>query len=168
MGLNLSGLKRFEAVLKQTKENIKGKGENSFVGEKIKVAKETIADAYDGIPHTKVVVEKKNAVTYSIKVVDTQKRPTIAFDEFGTGEYAKGSYKGDLPKQSITFWSSKQKHTVPKWVYYYNNPKTKVTHGGIKGWMFGKTFSIGNNASNRMYYACKLAKKRIRSGQKWF
>ena len=164
MAFDLSGLNRFGKVLEQTKENLKGNKENSFIGQKIKIAKETIQEAYDSVSHVKVVVEKKDNTHYSIKAVDKQDRPTIAFDEFGTGFYAKGSYKGKLPTQKITFKTGvkgKVRSTYG-WEYYYQPSSAKITHGGIKGWMFGKTFSIGENASNRMYTACKLARARLR------
>ena len=166
MNLNLSGLKRFESVLNKTRENVKGKGENSFVKEKINIAKEIIEEAYADKSDVKVLVKKNSDLSYSIKAVDNKQRPTIAFDEFGTGFYAKGSYKGELPKQKITFYSAGVKRVTMGWEYYYPNKTTKVTHSGVKGWKFGKNFSIGENASNRMYNACKRVKEKIKGGKR--
>lgn len=162
MDVNLFGLKQFEATLNKTRENVKGKSENSFVKQKIGVAKDTIKEAYAGEMGIVVKVVKKDSRHYSIRAVDLKPKPTIAFDEFGTGFYAEGSYKGKLPTQKITFISAGKKRVTMGWKYYYPNRQTKVTHGGFKGWKFGKNFSIGQDASNRMYNACKNVRGKLK------
>ena len=163
MSVDLSGLKRFNEVLSKAKENVKPNKKNPKIRRVIDIALEELNKAYSG-KNVKIVVENSKT-GFVIYVKDRSTRnPMIAFDEFGTGFYAKGSYPGQLPTQRITFTSAKKKRSTNGWEYYYDNPDTKVIHGGIYGWHTPNgTFHIGNNANATMYHACKKIIARVRS-----
>lgn len=57
----------------------------------------------------------------------------IAYLEYGTGLVGKGTYKGNLPTEILTFDSPKGvPQSTEGWVYYYHNELTK--HFG--GWFY--------------------------------
>ena len=69
----------------------------------------------------------------------------VAFFEFGTGEYAKGTYQGNLPQSGVPITGS--------WEYYYNS-KHKGEKNGIKGWFLDEAKTIfikGNEAEAEMW-----------------
>ena len=173
MSVDLSGLKRFNETLSVCRENIRSTKKNPKIERIINIAKEEITKAYTGKLNVKVIVEKYDG-GFTIYAIDTNSRnPMIAFDEFGTGFYARGSYPGKLPTQKITFTSSGKKKSTEGWVYYYDNPydksvknpsPAKVRHGGIYGWVTPNgVFHIGNVANATMYKACKKIIARVRS-----
>ena len=63
----------------------------------------------------------------------------VAFDEFGTGYYAQGTYEaategeGRLPMTPITFESGGLMHTTHGWQYYYPSA-AKAMKNGRYGW----------------------------------
>lgn len=67
----------------------------------------------------------------------------IAYIEFGTGEYAKGTYKGELPKSGVP--------KTGKWEYYYPSPYKKIGKYGNKGWWHNKKFHVGRPAGAQMW-----------------
>lgn len=68
----------------------------------------------------------------------------VAYIEFGTGEYAKGTYPGQLPQSGVPITGN--------WQHYYDNPKTKRTSkSGRKGWFYQKKFYVGNTAGAQMW-----------------
>jgi hypothetical protein len=69
----------------------------------------------------------------------------VAFFEFGTGEYASGSYKGSIPQSGVPI--------TGKWEYYYEEPASghKVTLNGVKGWFWDGNFVTGNKAEAEMW-----------------
>lgn len=69
----------------------------------------------------------------------------VAFFEFGTGEYASGSYKGSIPQSGVPI--------TEKWEYYYEEPASghKVTLNGVKGWFWKGNFVTGNKAEAEMW-----------------
>lgn len=78
----------------------------------------------------------------------------VAYMEFGTGEYAKGTYEGDLPQSGVPI-------TV-KWEYYYPS-KSKVTvRSGSFGWYHNKKFHVGQKAGSQMWRTAIETKKNIR------
>lgn len=162
MSVDLSGLERFKSVLEKLRTNIKSNKENPLIKRIIDISMEELEKAYSG-KNVKIVL-KKTKGGFTIYVKDKNiKNPTIAFDEFGTGFYAT-KYPGQLPKQRITFQSAGKKRSTQGWVYYYDNPDTKVTHGGMKGWMTPNgAFHIGQNPNATMYNACIRIKARLRS-----
>lgn len=164
MGVDLTGLKHFNSVLKQQRENIKPSIKNPKLSKIIEITKEELSKAYSGKLKVNIVVEpREDGFTVYVKDLNTR-NPKIAFDEFGTGFYAKGSYPGKLPTQVITFTSAKKTRSTMGWDYYYDNPDTKRTYGQVKGWFTPNgTFHIGQNANATMYKAIKIIINRIRS-----
>lgn len=68
----------------------------------------------------------------------------IAYLEYGTGEYAQGTYRGNLPKSGVPLTGS--------WKYYYpsKNKRTSIKTG-LKGWFHNKRFHIGSRAGAQMW-----------------
>lgn len=69
----------------------------------------------------------------------------VAFFEFGTGEYAKGTYQGNLPQSGVPLTGN--------WEYYYNS-EHKGEKNGIKGWFLDEEKTIflkGNPAEAEMW-----------------
>jgi len=175
MGVNLSGLEHFKNTLADVKRNISSSKKNPKIKRIIDISMDEIKKAYSGKKVSVIVKKSENGFTIYVK--DTQAKPTIAFDEFGTGFYAKGSYPGKLPTQTITFEVGKIGHrrtmSTKGWEYYYGNPydtsvkqksPAKVIHGGVYGWMTPNgLFHVGQMPSKRMYNACKRIKERLRS-----
>ena len=162
MSVDLSGLERFKRVLEETRVNIKSSKKNPKIERIIDISMEELRKAYSG--RNVRIVLKKTKEGFTIYVKDNNiKNPSIAFDEFGTGFYAK-KYPGKLPTQRITFQSAGKKRSTQGWVYYYDNLDTKVTHGGMKGWVTPNgAFHIGQNPNSTMYNACKVIRTRLRS-----
>ena len=166
--IDLSGIKRFKKALKQIQTNSQPNKENPNLVKFSGIAYKIISEKYVGTRFKvqESVIKDGNATIYA-------KGYGIAFDEFGTGLYAEGTYKGDLPKQPITFTTrgannTRVKKTVPKWEYYYDNPYTKKVLGGIYGWWVGDNlgFQTGRVASNRFYDACQEIKDEIKENKK--
>lgn len=68
----------------------------------------------------------------------------VAFFEFGTGEYAKGTYQGDLPQSGV--------YPTGNWEYYYDSEHKTVNEHGVKGWFWKKgVFVKGNPAEAEMW-----------------
>lgn len=169
--VDISGLERFKTSLKKARQNVKPNNKNPKIDKIIDIAREEFIKAYAGKINIDVIV-KENKSGYTIFVKDKNSRnPIIAFDEFGTGFYAKGTYPGNLPTQKITFTVGRKNpktHTTDGWVYYYPNEDTKREVGRVKGWFTPDgTFHIGHNANATMYKACKRVISRIRSELKW-
>lgn len=164
MKIDTSGLENFRNNLNKAYMKMRGTSEDSILSNATKIAKKEIRTAYSSKPNIKIIVEKRK-YGCTIYAKDYNTRPIIAFDEFGTGFYAKGSYPGKLPTKRISFHSAGQKRSTKGWQYYYPNSQTKVTHGGIKGWMVGKLFSIGHNANATMYRACKKSISKIKEAK---
>lgn len=69
----------------------------------------------------------------------------VAFFEFGTGEYAKGTYQGNLPQSGVPLTGN--------WEYYYKS-EHKGERNGIKGWFLDEErtrFVKGNPAEAEMW-----------------
>lgn len=69
----------------------------------------------------------------------------VAFFEFGTGEYAKGTYQGELPQSGVPLTGN--------WEYYYKS-EHKGEKNGIKGWFLDEErtlFVKGNPAEAEMW-----------------
>ena len=164
--VDISGLERFKTSLKKARQNVKPNNKNPKIDKIIDIAREEFIKAYEGKINVDVIV-KENKSGYTIFVKDKNSRnPMIAFDEFGTGFYAKGTYPGKLPPKSlkITFTSAKKIRSTYGWEYYYPNEDTKREVGRVKGWFTPSgTFHIGHNANATMYKACKRVISRIRS-----
>lgn len=166
--IDLSGLKRFNKVLKKTLKTNQGNSENGKIEKFSTMAYDEIMIAYSG---TKFEVMKPQI--FNSKATIYVKGENIAFDEFGTGLYARGSYKGKLPTQPIFFESVGFPQVTLGWDYYYTwkgdplkNPKKEIN--GVSGWFTNKEstiFQIGNDASNRFYNAVQKIKKNIKENK---
>lgn len=165
--IDLSGLKRFGKSLKQISSNNGEDNKNQKLSKFGVLAYFILSESYAG---TRFKVEKPQKVSES-SIELFVRGDGIAFDEFGTGIYAKGSYKGNLPTQTISFESAGYQQSTKGWDYYYDwqgpeekNPK-RIVNGRL-GWFTGKDkiiFSEGHAASNRFYNACKIIKEEIKN-----
>ena len=89
--------------------------------------------------HSSIKVEYEN---HGTRATIYAKGNAVAFFEFGTGEYAKGTYQGNLPQSGVP--------ETEEWVYYYQSPH-KTERNGEKGWIWGHAFMKGNPAEAEMW-----------------
>ena len=89
--------------------------------------------------HSSINVEYEN---HGTRATIYAKGNAVAFFEFGTGEYAKGTYQGNLPQSGVP--------ETEEWVYYYASPH-KTERNGEKGWKWGHAFVKGNPAEAEMW-----------------
>lgn len=101
-------------------------------------------DAYLGSGVSRAEVRKETAVDGDYAVVVSGEG--LSFEEYGTGYYAKGTYKGELPQTGVPI--------TGKWEHYYDS-EFKDEVDGKKGWWTSAdgqgTFMTGNVAGNQMY-----------------
>ena len=171
--IDLSGIKRFNKSLKQMRKNTQPSKENPLSLEIGGIAKKILTKTYSGT-RFKVTEPDYNDRGFNIYA----KGYGISFDEFGTGIYAKGTYKGNLPKFPITFTTivgisnsgelMRGKITTQGWEYYYDNPITKDFVNGRLGWWTGGNlgFQEGRVASNKFYNACQEIKEEVKERSK--
>lgn len=167
--IDLNGIKRFRRGLKQIRTNTQETKKNSMSLKFGGIAHEILSETYRGsrFKVTEPEYNEKGLVIYA-------KGYGISFDEFGTGIYAKNTYKGKLPTQAITFptivgrdsngKAIKGHMTTMGWEYYYDNPFTKLVLDGKLGWWVGSNlgFQTGREASNRFYNSCRLIRMEIK------
>ena len=107
-----------------------------------KKARKFAEEKYSEHGHSSITVEfEPHGTTATIYA----KGDAVAFFEFGTGEYAKGTYQGNLPQSGVPITGS--------WEYYYNS-KHKGEKNGIKGWFLDEEkirFVKGNKAEAEMW-----------------
>lgn len=147
MATDLKGLNKFRKRL-----------ENYSIGEDFaSVVAEEIADAgikiatgeYQG---KKVELDKRVVRNGEIQIIASAKG--IQYMEFGTGEYAKGTYRGTLPSQGVPI--------TGKWQHYYEPSEHKHTINGVKGWFIKNgVFVTGQTAGNQMFYTSDKLRKQI-------
>lgn len=89
--------------------------------------------------HSSINVEYEN---HGTRATIYAKGNAVAFFEFGTGEYAKGTYQGNLPQSGVP--------ETEEWVYYYASPH-KAERNGEKVWKWGHAFVKGNPAEAEMW-----------------
>ena len=77
----------------------------------------------------------------------------VAFFEFGTGEYAKGTYQGNLPQSGVPLTGD--------WEYYYSS-KHKGEKNGVKGWFWNHAFIKGNAAEAEMWETSQFIRQQAR------
>ena len=148
---DLSGLKRYMARIHRYETLLK-----YFSGAMEEICKETKAFAeskYTSHGHSSINVEyTNNGKTATIYAKGT----AVAFFEFGTGEYAKGTYQGNLPQSGVPLTGN--------WEYYYTEPEThrKEEQNGIKGWKWGNAFVKGNPAEAEMWETSQFIAQRAR------
>ena len=112
---------------------------------------------YNSLQRADVRTEK---TTEPNKVKVVAKGVGLAFEEFGTGLVGQGTYKGNLPTETIAFESPKgDPQRTEGWVYYYPNKKTKV----LGGWFAGKVFHRGQVAKAQMFNTSQRLKTEMSS-----
>ena len=143
----LSGLSAFRQRMEQRKAKLES-GIAQVVAEK----GAEIAQGYYG----------GKADVQAIKISETESiveatGAGLMFREFGTGRPGQMSgYPTDkLPSETINFESAGKERSTDGWVYYYENPDTKVTVNGREGWFWGKSFVVGEPAGMEMYHTSK-------------
>lgn len=167
---DLSGIKRFKKTLKQMQLNAQPSKENRLSVEIGSLAKEILTKTYAGT-RFKVSDPEFNDRGFDIYATGYG----ISFDEFGTGAYADGTYKGKVPDKPITFTTIigrdeesgaliRGKKTVSHWIYWYDNEFTKDIVDGRLGWWTGGNlgFQEGKVASNKFYDACQKIKDEVK------
>ena len=146
--IDLSGLKKYMARIHRYDTLLK-----YFSGAMEEICKEAKAFAeskYTSHGHSSINVEyTNNGKTATIYA----RGKAVAFFEFGTGEYAKGTYQGNLPQSGVPITGS--------WEYYYDS-ESKAEINGIKGWFLGKNFVKGNQAEAEMWETSQFIAQRAR------
>lgn len=164
--IDLSGIKRFKRSLNQIRNNNGVYSKNEKLGQISSVAYDILNTSYSSTPFTVKNPEIESDIVKMYVVGEG-----IAFDEFGTGFYAKGSYKGNLPSMTLQFESVGFTQTTNGWQYYYTwqgdpSKNPKKTYEGVKGWFTKKEgkpyFHTGKKASNRFYNATIEIKEKLK------
>lgn len=168
--IDLSGLNRFKRTLKEMSANNLDQMKKTKIKEISDFAFNVLNKNYGGTPF-EVEPPKYDETKSTIYA----KGEGIAFDEFGTGFYADGTYKGKKPTQTLVFESAGYPQTTSEWDYYYTwkgpanrNPK-RTTKDGRKGWFTTKDtpkFQIGEPASNRFYDSVVEIKEKFKENNK--
>ena len=165
-GINLNGLNRFKSTLNDLMTNNLAEMKKAKLEEFSNLAYSILNRNYGGTEFEvePPKIEDNKSTIYA-------KGDEIAFDEFGTGFYAEGSYKGQVPKMPLSFESAGYPQFTPKWIYYYDwkgpankNPK-RTTKDGRVGWFTSKEtpkFQTGQMASNRFYDSVVEIKKKVK------
>lgn len=126
---NLEGLKNFRNKIERAKIN-----QSMIDNILLKIANTSINYAYKLYNSEKVSLYSELS---SNKVRIFAEGDEIAYIEFGTGERGQGSYKGNLPENQLTFYSSRfGKDIVLEygWTYSYANKidETQPTWSGFE------------------------------------
>ena len=152
MATDLTGLKNFEKKIAKYSNS----SNNNIYKEVGKAGVEIAREEYG-----KHKVELAFEVLGNGVVRITATRKGLAYLEYGTGLVGKGTYKGSLPTQTLTFESPKNSgdyHTTQGWEYFYDNPKTKDRGGW---WINEKVFTRGRVAGNQMFNTADRLNKEL-------
>ncbi len=116
----------------------------------------------------KIVVTAEKVGDGDYKVVATGRN--VAFEEYGTGIYARGSYaaetegEGQLPTQPITFRTRNgETHTTMGWEYYYPSEAKDLVNGKYGWWINRKVFVTGARAKAHLWKAGKRLRTELRT-----
>lgn len=136
-------LREFEHYIKTLEVYAQGlKDFRKAITELAKKARAFAEKKYSEHGHSSITVEfEPNGNIATIYA----KGDAVAFFEFGTGEYAKGTYQGNLPQSGVPL--------TGKWEYYYKS-EHKGERNGIKGWFLDEEkirFVKGNPAEAEMW-----------------
>lgn len=147
---DLSGLNNFLSKLEKVKslnddsEKLSEKISNAVADYGVELADKH----YSSSGVSGVNVFKVNAEDADVAIV--AKKEGLAFEEFGTGY--QGLYSGypdsKLPESGVPI--------TGEWEYYYDNPKTKRTVGGRRGWFVPKDVT-GENIDERGFTEGEVA-----------
>lgn len=83
----------------------------------------------------------------------------LSFEEFGTGEVGRGSYKGQLPTETIRFPSKFTKEGFDEtkgWEYNYRKEKRGTDYWWYNGWI-----TYGQPASAQMFHTAQDLRQEI-------
>ena len=145
--INLSGLNHYMSSLKKYEILLSDfSGAMAWLCENVKKYAE---EQYKQYGHSDIEVSYSPNGTFATIYA---KGEQVAFFEFGTGDVGNGTY----PDPTIVPTSG-----VPitgEWVYYYENPKTKRTSHGIRGWFWDNRFQRGNPAEAEMWKTAQYIK----------
>lgn len=149
MATDLKGLQNFKQKLLNLKNIDTNEIANAIADEGVKIANFEYSIPIYNLStkeRASIKVNKEYAIEGKSSVVAYGDQ--VAFIEFGTGNYARGTYEGDLPKSGVPI--------TGQWEYYYDNPETKKTIGGQHGWFLNNgIFVTGHSAGNQMYRTAK-------------
>ena len=113
-----------------------------------KSAKKFAEEKYAEHGHSSIKVEfEPHGTTATIYA----KGNAVAFFEFGTGEYAKGTYQGTLPTSGGPITDS--------WIYFYPSSAKRVTKSGTEGWFWDNKFHRGIRAEAEMWETREFIKQ---------
>lgn len=135
--IDLSGLEHYIKVVEEYGRLLKDF--RMAMMELCERASQFARDKYSEYGHSSITVDYENHGTTATIYA---KGRAVAFFEFGTGEYAKGTYQGNLPQSGVPI--------TGEWEYYYGS-EHKAEINGIKGWFWGKNFVKGNQAEAEMW-----------------
>ena len=135
--IDLSGLEHYMKVVERYGQLLKDF--RMAMMELCERASEFAKAKYGEHGHSSITVEYENHGTTATIYA---KGNAVAFFEFGTGEYAKGTYQGNLPSSGVPITGN--------WEYYYKS-EHKTDKNGIKGWTWGSNFVKGNPAEAEMW-----------------
>lgn len=138
--IDLSGLEHYMKVVEEYGRLLKDF--RMAMMELCERASQFARDKYSEHGHSSITVSYENHGTTATIYA---RGNAVAFFEFGTGEYASGSYKGSIPQSGVPI--------TGKWEYYYEEPVSghKVTLNGVKGWFWNGQFVTGNKAEAEMW-----------------
>lgn len=120
---------------------------NLAVNEICDAAKKFAESKYAENGHSSITVDFDSTKTHATIYAHGE---AVAFFEFGIGEYAKGTYKGDLPTEGVPITGS--------WEYYYDSD-SKRSLNGLKGWRWGAVFVTGRKAEAEMWETSKFIRE---------
>lgn len=107
---------------------------SAIVDKGVEIAREE----YAGVADVKIDYD---ITPLSGKIIANDKNGQIAYLEFGTGEYAKGTYEGTLPMTGVPLTGS--------WTYYYSSPYKRTAK------VDRNNKDAGNSQQSSKYYGKK-------------
>ena len=149
--IDLSGLEHYIKAVERYGELLKDF--RKAMMELCERASQFARDKYSEYGHSSITVDYENHGTTATIYA---KGRAVAFFEFGTGEYAKGSYNGKLPESGVPITGN--------WEYYYETPPNKkFTLYGVKGWFWNGQFVTGNKAEAEMWETSQYIRQQAKS-----
>lgn len=120
---------------------------SAIVDKGVEIAREE----YAGVAGVKIDYEKTPLGGKIIAIGDQ-----IAYLEFGTGEYAKGTYKGTLPMTGVPLTGS--------WTYYYSSPYKRTAKVDRNNKDAGNSQQSSKYYGKKGWFTTKLAGERDDDG----
>lgn len=126
-----------------------------------KVADAIASDLRDRAEQEYASSEISSPITVSSSLVGDGKARVLAegkevgYTEFGTGEYARGTYPGKLPVDGVPITGA--------WEYYYDSPYKRAAKSGDLGWYYGGHFVTGRPAGAQLWRSSSETRKMVES-----